>query len=143
MVVDCARGRPIARLDPPSDRHLYGHGCFSADGTVLSTTGNDTTPLEGRITIWDPADGHARVGDIASGGIGSHEIVRLPETGTLVVANGGIATHPDSGRAPLNLPTMRPIPHRWMRAGTFCAGSCSRASGVWCRSVTRRRMLTA
>ncbi|HBM41824.1 MAG TPA: DUF1513 domain-containing protein, partial [Sulfitobacter sp.] len=33
---------------------------------------------------------------------------RLPGGDTLVVANGGIDTHPDSGRAKLNIPTMRP-----------------------------------
>ncbi|MEM6729698.1 MAG: DUF1513 domain-containing protein, partial [Pseudomonadota bacterium] len=49
-----------------------------------------------------------RIGEISSGGIGPHEIRRLPETDTLVVANGGIETHPASGRTKLNIPLMRP-----------------------------------
>lgn len=32
----------------------------------------------------------------------------MPDGETLVVANGGIETHPDSGRAKLNIPLMRP-----------------------------------
>ncbi|MEM8537040.1 MAG: DUF1513 domain-containing protein, partial [Pseudomonadota bacterium] len=43
-----------------------------------------------------------------SGGIGPHEIRRLPGSDTLVIANGGIDTHPDSGRTKLNIPTMAP-----------------------------------
>ncbi len=43
-----------------------------------------------------------------SGGIGPHDIKRLPGTETLVVANGGIDTHPDTGRTKLNIPTMAP-----------------------------------
>ena len=41
-------------------------------------------------------------------GIGPHDIKRLPASDVLVVANGGIDTHPDTGRTKLNLPTMRP-----------------------------------
>ena len=45
---------------------------------------------------------------LANGSFGPHEIRLLPQGDTLVVANGGIETHPDSGRSKLNLPTMRP-----------------------------------
>lgn len=35
-------------------------------------------------------------------------MLRLPGSDDLVIANGGIETHPDTGRAKLNLPVMRP-----------------------------------
>ncbi|MBO6602287.1 MAG: DUF1513 domain-containing protein [Roseicyclus sp.] len=106
-VIDCATGVHTARLAAPPGRHFYGHGSFSADGARLYTTENDLETLEGRIGIWDAGSGYARIGDIPSGGIGPHDLRRLPGSDTLIVANGGIATHPDSGRAKLNLPTMR------------------------------------
>lgn len=107
LVIDCRDGAVIAQLDAPRGRHFYGHGVFSRDGAVLFTTENDLDSLEGRIGLWDATAGYARIGDIASGGIGPHDIARLPDSDLLVVANGGIATHPDSGRTPLNAATMR------------------------------------
>jgi hypothetical protein len=108
IVIDCARGRETALLEAPPRRHFYGHGAFSSDGTILYTTENDLETLEGRIGLWDAGNSYARIGDIPSGGIGPHDLLRLPGTETLVVANGGMATHPDSGRVTLNLATMRP-----------------------------------
>ncbi|MEM9757391.1 MAG: DUF1513 domain-containing protein [Pseudomonadota bacterium] len=106
LVLNCATGQVVAELTAPPSRHFYGHGAYSRDGALLYTTENDLETLEGRIGIWDTRQ-YLRVGEIASGGIGPHDMRRMPGTDTLVVANGGIATHPDSGRAKLNLPTMR------------------------------------
>lgn len=106
LVINCATGALEARLHSPEGRHFYGHGAFSQDGTRLYTTENDMETLEGVIGIWETA-GYRRIGEFPSGGIGPHEMKRLPGAETLVVANGGIATHPESGRAKLNLPTMR------------------------------------
>ncbi|MEM1346133.1 MAG: DUF1513 domain-containing protein, partial [Pseudomonadota bacterium] len=61
----------------------------------------------GRIGLWD-ATTHTRLGEVPSGGLGPHDMALLPDGRTLVVANGGIRTHPDSGRDKLNLDTMRP-----------------------------------
>ncbi|MBW4709948.1 DUF1513 domain-containing protein [Roseobacter sp. YSTF-M11] len=108
ILLDCATGRIVRRMQAPEGRHFYGHGVFSRDGRTLFTTENDITSGDGRIGIWDAAAGYRRVGEIPSNGIGPHEIIRLPETDTLVIANGGIHTHPDSGRDKLNLETMRP-----------------------------------
>ncbi len=106
VVLDCPAGCEKARLDLPEDRHFFGHGAFTADGRYLLTTENDFDKGEGRLGVWDTAD-YARIDDLPSGGIGPHEIIRLPDGG-FAVANGGILTHPDFGRAKLNLPTMRP-----------------------------------
>ncbi len=107
LVIDCATGAVIKRLDTPAGRHFYGHGTFSADGSRFFTTENDYEAAEGMIGIWDAAS-FARMGEFPSGGIGPHDMRLMPDKETLVIANGGIETHPDSGRAKLNLPTMQP-----------------------------------
>ncbi|MEJ6404812.1 DUF1513 domain-containing protein [Yoonia sp. 2307UL14-13] len=108
MIIDCVTGESSALLDAPAGRHFYGHGAFSADGTWLFTTENDYEAGEGRIGVWDATRGYARVDEFSSGGIGPHDIKRLSGSDMLVVANGGIDTHPDSGRTKLNIPTMVP-----------------------------------
>lgn len=106
IVLDCTTGAEIARLTSPETRHFYGHGAYTADGAFLLTTENDFDGPDGRIGVWDVGAGYRRVDDLPSGGIGPHEIIRLPDGG-FAVANGGIQTHPANDRAKLNLPTMR------------------------------------
>ena len=108
LVIDCVTGRELARLAAPAGRHFYGHGTFSADGDLLFTTENDYETARGIVGIWDARHRYKRLGEFSSGGIGPHDIRRVPGSDTLVVANGGIETHPETGRAKLNIPTMRP-----------------------------------
>jgi hypothetical protein len=108
LVIDCAEGRETARLAPPAGRVFAGHGAFSADGRTLYTTENAFEAGEGRLGLWDAADGYARIGEVPSHGVGPHEVILAPEGNALIVANGGILTHPESGRAKLNLAVMRP-----------------------------------
>ncbi len=91
-----------------ADRYFYGHGVFSADGRLLYTTENDFEAGVGVIGVRDATDGYRQLGEIASGGIGPHELALLRDGRTLVVANGGIQTHPDTPRMELNLATMQP-----------------------------------
>ncbi|SMX30882.1 DUF1513 domain-containing protein [Octadecabacter ascidiaceicola] len=107
MVMDCRNGDVLSRLDCPEGRHFYGHGIFDASGDLLFTTENDYDAGQGRIGLWDARNGYARIGEFASHGVGPHDVRLMPD-GTLVVANGGIDTHPASGREKLNIPTMRP-----------------------------------
>ncbi|MCT4555144.1 MAG: DUF1513 domain-containing protein [Pelagimonas sp.] len=107
VVIDCITGQEITRLSAPSGRHFYGHGVFSRDGRRLFTTENDYEAAEGMIGVWD-SDSFARIGEFPSGGVGPHDMALLPDGQTLVVANGGIETHPDAGRAKLNIPVMMP-----------------------------------
>jgi len=108
VVIDCATGARKAMLNAPMGRHFYGHGAFSLDGRLLFTTENDYEAGRGRIGVWDAQSGYQRIDEWDSGGIGPHDIKRLPDSDTLVVANGGIDTHPDTGRTKLNIATMAP-----------------------------------
>ncbi|MEM9342411.1 MAG: DUF1513 domain-containing protein [Pseudomonadota bacterium] len=107
IVLDCRSGAEIARLAAPEGRHFYGHGAFSPDGDLLFTTENAFEDARGMIGVWDASNGYQRLGDFPSGGVGPHDIRLMPDGTALVVANGGIETHPETGRAKLNLPTMR------------------------------------
>lgn len=108
LVINCASGHEVSRLDAPSGRHFYGHGAFSADGDLLFTTENDYENAAGVVGVWDARNGYARLGEFPSGGTGPHELRLMPAGDMLVVANGGIETHPDTGRTKLNIPVMRP-----------------------------------
>jgi hypothetical protein len=105
-VIDCANGTVRQTLTAPPGRHFFGHGTFSTDGHLLFTTENAFESGAGCIGVWDRSLGYQRVGEFSSGGIGPHEIQKLPND-RLAVANGGIRTHPNSGREKLNLDTMR------------------------------------
>ncbi|WP_244489111.1 DUF1513 domain-containing protein [Devosia sp. Root685] len=89
-------------------RHFFGHGVFSPDGRLLYATESDFEAAQGVIGIYDAADGFRRIGEFPTYGTGPHEMLLMPDGTTFVVANGGIETHPDYGRAELNLDTMDP-----------------------------------
>ena len=89
-------------------RHFYGHGVFLADGKYLYTTENDYENGTGKIGIRLVSEQYRQIGEISSYGIGPHDLGMLSDGKTLVIANGGMETHPDAGREILNLPTMKP-----------------------------------
>ncbi|EFG8200240.1 DUF1513 domain-containing protein, partial [Escherichia coli] len=91
-----------------SGRHYYGHGAFSRDGALLYVTENDFENAAGVVGVYDATDGFRRTGEFPTYGVGPHELLLLEDGQTLAIANGGIETHPDFGRAELNLATMRP-----------------------------------
>ena len=106
LVIDCNTGNIKNRLTLSDNNHFYGHGCFSADGSFLYTSENEISSGHGRVGIWNSNNNYTRVDQYSSGGIGPHEIVTLNEPDSLVIANGGIRTHPNTGRKKLNLDTM-------------------------------------
>ena len=108
LVLDLLRSTIAHRVETLAGLHFYGHGVFSPDGRLLYATENDFDGERGVIGVYDAARGYARVGELPSHGIGPHEIGLLSDGKTLVVANGGIATHPDLPRVKLNLPAMAP-----------------------------------
>ena len=109
VVINCVDGTVLHRLEAPQGRHFMGHGVFVNGGDMLLTPENNYAGRKGVLGLWDRGRGYARVGEVETGGIGPHDIKRLAD-GALVVANGGIFTHPDhgEGRDKLNLDTMQP-----------------------------------
>ncbi|MEO1609749.1 MAG: DUF1513 domain-containing protein [Pseudomonadota bacterium] len=101
--------RPIWFTCPP-DRHFYGHGVFSRTGRLLFATENDFEAGVGCIGIYDVTGGYNRIGQFDAFGVGPHDIALMPDGETLVVAIGGIETHPEvgHGRTKLNIATMSP-----------------------------------
>ena len=90
------------------DRHFHGHGAFSRDGRLLYTTENDFEAGRGVIGVRDAAAGYQQTGEFSSGGTDPHDLELLADGRTLVVANGGIKTHPSMPRRELNIATMQP-----------------------------------
>nr|CAG4635315.1 EOG090X027R [Artemia franciscana] len=92
------------------DRHFFGHGAFSLDSRLLFTSENlfhhEDSEQTGRIGVWDVKRAEL-ISDFWSGGIGPHQIMLSPNGQYLVVANGGILTHPDFPRKKLNLDEMQ------------------------------------
>jgi hypothetical protein len=107
IAFDRRDGRVAARFEARPGRHFYGHGVFTHDGRHLLTTENDYERERGVIGIRDAQSGYRQEGEIPSHGIGPHEVRLSRDGGALVVANGGILTRPESGRAKLNLDAIR------------------------------------
>lgn len=107
LAIDITKQNKPILFKSPSQTHFYGHGVFSHDGKLLFATENEFENGKGLIGIYDTTDEFTRIGDIPSYGIGPHEIIMMPDGYTLCVANGGILTHPDTGRTKLNLHEMQ------------------------------------
>lgn len=94
-------------FETPSGRHLSGHGVFSAAGDLLYTPEHDYEHMRGFIAVRDALT-FKILDQIDTRGIDPHEIAWLPGKRCLLVANGGIMTHPRSFRRKLNIATMDP-----------------------------------
>jgi len=105
---------PFERVEPRvltsiEGRHFYGHGCFSPDGRLVYAVENDYDAVRGVVGVYDVSGRQIRrLGEIETGGIGPHDILLAEGGRVLVVANGGIETHPSRPREKLNLDTMQP-----------------------------------
>ena len=99
---------PAKLITPPADRHFYGHGVFSRDGRRLFSTENDYEHARGVIGVYDASGSYQRIDEFDSHGVGPHDVALMPNGRTLAIANGGIETHPDSGRTKLNIASMEP-----------------------------------
>lgn len=102
-------GEPMS-LEVAPDRHFFGHGAFVDAGRLLMATENDYEAGRGVLGVYDASNGgrYRRLSEFSTGGVGPHEVVALPGTGLVAVANGGILTHPEYGKMSLNLATMQP-----------------------------------
>jgi hypothetical protein len=113
---DLYTGAVHAQLQVPAGRHLYGHGVFSADARFFYTTESafeDRDSDSGLVVEWavvqeQGALSLARRREFPTQGVGPHELLLMPDGDTLVVANGGMRTHPATEREVLNLDSMQP-----------------------------------
>lgn len=103
--VNIEQGEITQSFECAQDRHLFGHGCFSIDGSVLFTTENDLTTDDGKIVVRD-AGSYQVLDEYPTYGIGPHQLALMPDGKSLAVANGGLLTRPESGRQVLNLASM-------------------------------------
>jgi hypothetical protein len=104
---------PFGRREPiviaaAEGRHFYGHGTFSPDGRLLYASENDFDANRGIIGLYDARNRFTRVGEYQTFGTGPHDMTVSDDGRMLVVANGGIETHPEFGRTKLNLDHMEP-----------------------------------
>ncbi|HZJ11243.1 MAG TPA: DUF1513 domain-containing protein [Methyloceanibacter sp.] len=102
-----APARPSGSL-PSRIVILFGHGAFSADGRLLYATELDYANAQGVIGVRDASAGYKQIGEFRAHGMEPHDIALLGDGRTMVIANGGIRTHPDRGAEELNLPDMQP-----------------------------------
>ena len=107
-ILDFYSGSITGWLEAPPGRHFQGHGAFSTDGGTLYSTENDFEQGRGVIGVWQVNKDIRRIGEIESHGIGAHEIRVAPDGLAHIVANGGVLTHPETGRRKLNVPGMSP-----------------------------------
>lgn len=107
-VIDLINGQVVEKITASKERHFYGHGVYTSNQHYLLCTENAYESGQGCIGIYDTQNHYQRIGELSSHGIGPHEIKLLSDDKTLVIANGGIKTHPDSPRVKSNLDTMKP-----------------------------------
>ena len=88
-------------------RHFAGHGSFAANGDWIFTPEHDFEKARGVLAVRD-ARSFKIAADIDTRGVDPHEVVGSPDGSRLIVANGGILTHPRSYRRKLNIASMDP-----------------------------------
>ena len=116
MLGDLATGNLHTELRVPANRHLFGHGVFSAQHDLFYTTESDFENMSGdsglvvewRVSGTGSSATLERLREFPSFGVGPHELLLHPDGETLIVANGGIRTHPAHDRDNLNVDTMQP-----------------------------------
>ncbi len=106
-VVDISTQHLQHTFKSQAGRHFFGHGFFTPDANYLVSCENAYEKGHGVIVVRDAKTWQVLT-EFPANGVGTHQIKLMPDAKTLVVANGGIRTHPDTPRKKLNLPTMKP-----------------------------------
>lgn len=88
-VIDVRSGDIERALSPGAGRQFYGHGAFSADGSLLYST--ESVLAEGGRGVLAVRDGRtlAVLGELPTHGASPHDCVLREDGRTMVVANGG------------------------------------------------------
>lgn len=108
MIVDAGSGRVVGMAASAEGRHFNGHGVHSADGRTFYASETEIESGVGLLGVYDADAGYSRLGEVSSGGLDPHDIRLIDGGRTLVVANGGVMTHPDAPKTVLNLDSMDP-----------------------------------
>lgn len=104
-VVDYQQNKLVKRITCEPNRHMCGHLQVTPDGRYLLTTENAIDTSQGCVVYRDIHQQFSVVREVSTGGLGTHELIMMPDQKTLVIANGGIRTR---GRDKVNLDTMKP-----------------------------------
>jgi len=111
LEVDFNTGEIVSQISVTAEQRFYGHGVLTDNDNILLTTENDYQQGKGLIVVRDRHTNQV-LEQYDSGGIGPHQLALMPSTHVneqrIVIANGGIKTHPDQARQKLNLSTMQP-----------------------------------
>ncbi len=105
LEIDFINGVITHEISAQSHSHFYGHGIISEKHNVLLTSENDFASGNGLIVVRDTQT-YQVLEQYYSGGIGPHQLKLMPNGNSIVIANGGIQTHPEQPRKKLNIDTM-------------------------------------
>jgi len=105
--VDFNQGLISQQIKAEQSHHFFGHGVFSRDGKLLFSIENNFEQGHGEVVVRDSIN-YQVLERYHAGGVGPHECKLMPDGNTLVIANGGIKTHPSMPRKKLNLDSMSP-----------------------------------
>lgn len=87
--VDLKRLRVERRISTADDRHFYGHGAYSRDGTLLyATEALLGDAFVGRLVVRDGRT-FKPLGELATHGTAPHDCMLLDDGTTMVVTHGG------------------------------------------------------
>lgn len=121
LVADLDNFALVGHFAPPEGSHFNGHGVFSRDGRLLYTTETDIESGDGALGVYD-GESFARLATFVTFGRDPHQLLMSTDGATLVVANGGILTHPDAPHANLDPAGMDPsLVHLDARDGRLLA----------------------
>ena len=101
---DTRTARAVLWHDIEDDRVLCGHASYALDGSALYTTETNTDTGAGMVAVRDPLSLEKRA-EFPSGGLDPHMVLVEPD-GSLLVANGGLLSLPETGRTKLNVGRM-------------------------------------
>jgi hypothetical protein len=101
-------GETVHTIKAQNNRHFYGHAAIDIQGNYVYTTENNFRTGEGIIGVYSIKKNYQRIKEYSSYGIGPHDIKISHNNSHLLVANGGVQTHPESGRKKLNIKSMQP-----------------------------------
>jgi len=109
--VDFNQGLITQQIEAAPNHHFFGHSVFSNDGKVLFSIENNFGKAQeqshGEVVVRD-SNNYQIIERFNAGGVGPHQCQLMPDGKTLVIANGGIKTHPSMPRKKLNLDSMSP-----------------------------------